>query len=65
MLKNFLITRQLKGRNLLYQKTDPDNGKIIIIDDIGPTELIPIAMYISFFAKKKIIRKITEFKEKT
>jgi len=64
MIKNILITRKLKERNLLYQKTDENHGKIIIVDDIGPTEFIPLEIFSSFFAKKKIMRKIKEFKKK-
>ena len=64
MYKNNLITRKLKERNLLFKKFDEKKGEIVIIDDIGPSELIPIGLYFSFFAKKKIKRKLEEFKKK-
>jgi hypothetical protein len=62
MEKDLLITRKLKERNLLYKKLNEKSGEIVLIDDIGPSELIPVGLYSSFFAKKKIRRKIEEFK---
>jgi hypothetical protein len=63
MIKNELITRKLKERNLLYQKFDKNCGQIVIVDDIGPNEFIPLEIWISFLAKMKIKRKINKFKK--
>jgi hypothetical protein len=62
MEKDLLITRKLKERNLLYKKLNEKSGEIVLIDDIGPSELIPVGLYSSFFAKKKIRRKLKNSK---
>lgn len=63
LLINNIVTRSLKERNILYQHTAPGESKLVIVDDIGPTELIPITNYVSLFARKKIKRKLYEFRE--
>lgn len=63
MYREKILTLKLKERNILYKREDEKSGKLVIIDDIGNTELIPISSYISYFATKKIERKLSRFKK--
>ncbi|OCG17055.1 YrbL family protein [Gilliamella sp. WF3-4] len=56
LLKNRIITMTIKSKNILFQRLSADKSRLIIIDNIGNSTLIPIANYISFFAKAKIER---------
>lgn len=56
LLKNRIITMTIKSKNILFQHLTPENNRLIIIDNIGNSTFIPIANYISFFAKAKIER---------
>ncbi|MWP62944.1 YrbL family protein [Gilliamella sp. Pas-s25] len=56
LLKDRIITMTIKSKNILFQHLSADKSRLIIIDNIGNSTLIPIANYISFFAKAKIER---------
>jgi hypothetical protein len=56
-----IITRTLKAKNIVYQKSDPGNGRLVIIDNIGNTEFFPIGNYVGFLARRKITRKWARF----
>lgn len=62
LIKENIITRNLKERNILVQKISKDKIKFVIIDDIGPTEFIPLVLYFRPLAQNKILRKISRFK---
>lgn len=63
MQDNKILTTSLLPRNIVINKS---NGrvKLVIIDDIGNSEFIPISKYINLFAKNKINRKWNKFKKK-
>lgn len=64
LLQNHIITMTLKSKNILYKRTSEVEGLMIIIDNIGNSDFIPICNYSHYFAEKKILRKWTEFENK-
>jgi len=56
-----IITMTLKAKNIVYKKTNHEEGRLIIIDNIGNSDLIPICNYNAFMAGKKILRKWKRF----
>lgn len=56
LLKDRIITMTIKSKNILFQHLSPKENRLIIIDNIGNSTLIPIANYVSYFAKAKIER---------
>lgn len=62
MLNNQIVTRNIRPVNICVQKNDDGSiANLVLIDDIGPTELIPITEYISFLAVSRIKRKWGRF----
>ncbi|MDX1484322.1 MAG: YrbL family protein [Alphaproteobacteria bacterium] len=65
-LKNYLIeqriiTRTLKAKNILCNKPDRESVRLVLCDNIGNTDFIPICSFVDFLATKKIIRKWRRF----
>lgn len=56
-----ILVRTILTENILYKKTNADEGRLVIIDNIGNTDLLPICDYSKFFARRKIIRKWQRF----
>lgn len=66
LLKNNLyqqriLTMTLKPKNILYKKTSPEEGRPIIVDNIGNSDFIPICNYSAILARNKISRKWQRF----
>ena len=62
LLEDVIIIMNLKARNLLYQKVTPEAGRLVLIEDIGSSDLLPIATYIPYLGRKKINRKVNRFR---
>ncbi|MCX4187625.1 YrbL family protein [Methylophaga sp. OBS4] len=58
-----VLSMSLKPKNLLFQRMNENNGRVLIIDNIGNADLIPFCSYLSFLGKKKIARKWNRFKQ--
>ncbi len=58
-----IITMTLSPKNILYKKTAPYEGRLILIDNVGNSDFIPICSYIDSLAKKKITRKLQRFEQ--
>ena len=56
-----IITMTLKDKNILFQLNTPDTGKLVIIDNIGNSDFIPLANYSGRLARWKIARKWRRF----
>ncbi len=56
-----IITMTLSPKNIMYKKMTPNSGRLIVIDNIGNSDFIPICNYINYLAKKKIARKLRRF----
>ena len=66
MLKEYLIdekiiTMTLKAKNILYQKSGPTDGKLVIVDGVGNSDFLPICDHVAFFAVRKINRRWQRF----
>ena len=61
LLKERIIVRDLKADNVVYKKNTYSTGQLMLIDGIGNADFIPIANYLHFLAKKKILRKWQKF----
>jgi hypothetical protein len=56
-----IITLNIQARNLVFKKISSDEGRLVIVDDVGNTEFIPVSNYIDFMATMKIKRKWQRF----
>ncbi|MDL4915160.1 MAG: YrbL family protein [Enterobacterales bacterium endosymbiont of Blomia tropicalis] len=61
LLKNRIISMTLKSKNILYRKESAETGRLVIVDNIGNSSLIPVASYSDFFGKRKIERTWARF----
>lgn len=57
LYKNEIITMVLFPENILFQKTDKNNYRIRIVNDMGSAVLIPLEYYFTHFAHTKIKRR--------
>lgn len=62
-LKQGIVVKDLNTKNILYQKNDEINVKLIIIDGIANNDHLPFSKYISYFREKKIKRLWKRFEE--
>lgn len=63
LLKNRIITMDIKPYNILCQKTESGISRSFIVDNIYSSEFIPVSTYISYFARGKILRKWQRLEE--
>ena len=63
LLKWKIVTMSLKPQNIVYQKINPTQGKLVVIDNIGNSDFIPICNYVDRMAIRKIRRKWQRFEE--
>lgn len=62
MLENKIVTRNIRPVNICVQKNENNCiENLVLIDDLGPTELIPITEYVSFLAISRVKRKWKKF----
>lgn len=66
LLKDYLlewkiVTMTIKAKNILYQKISEKKGRLVIVDNIGNSDFIPICDYVDFMAERKIRRKWYRF----
>ena len=61
LYKYKIITMNLQAKNILYKKTSDKDGHLVIIDNIGNSDFIPVCNYIGYLATKKILRKWQRF----
>jgi hypothetical protein len=63
LLKWKIVTMTLKPQNIVYKKTHQSNGFLVVIDNIGNSDLIPICNYVDWMAIRKIHRKWQRFED--
>ena len=61
LLRWKIITMNIEDQNLVYQKIGNNDGRLVMVDNLGNSEFIPISNYLAFFAKLKIRRKWRRF----
>lgn len=63
LLHHSIITMTLKTKNILFQRTGRDSGRLVIVDNLGNSDFIPVANYSAFLARRKIRRKWRRFEK--
>ena len=63
LLKWKIVTISLKPQNIVYKRTNESEGFLVIIDNIGNSDFIPICNYIDWMATRKIHRKWQRFED--
>ena len=63
LLENRVITMTLKTKNILFQKMEGGEGKLVIVDNVGNSDFIPITNYSAWLARLKIQRKWRRFEQ--
>ena len=51
-----IVVKDLNTKNMLYQKIDKNNARLIIIDGVANNDYLAFSKYISYFREKKIRR---------
>ena len=59
-----IVTMTIQPKNILYKRTDSDQGVLYIVDNIGTSDFLPISTYVKYFARKKLKRKWARFEQK-
>ena len=52
LLKGIIITMSLADHNMVFRKVNATEGALVLVDNIGNSDFIPVASYINYFAKK-------------
>ncbi len=63
LYRQAIITMTLSPKNIMYKKTAANEGCLILIDNIGNSDFIPLSNYVTYLAKKKIARKLLRFEQ--
>lgn len=63
MLTERIVIRELKSDNIVLQRLTPNQQRLILIDGLGNNQFLPIANYLSTFAKRVIQRKWDSFEK--
>jgi hypothetical protein len=63
LLKWKIVTVALTPPNIVYKKTRESEGFLVVIDNIGNSDFIPICNYVAWMATRKIHRKWRRFEE--
>lgn len=66
LLKEYLlqwkiVTLAIKPQNIVYRRVNPDEADLVVIDNIGNSDFIPICNYVDRMAARKIKRKWHRF----
>jgi len=57
IIKNQILSRDIRFPNILYKKLSESDGIYILIDGVGNSELIPFSQWFSKLNKAKILRR--------
>lgn len=61
LLEQCIVTMTLKPKNIVYRRLSNRSGELVIVDNIGNSDFIPISSYVPAFARRKIQRKWARF----
>ena len=56
-----IVTMDIKPQNIVYKKNNTSEGALVVIDNIGNSDFIPVCNYVDFMAVRKIRRKWQQF----
>jgi hypothetical protein len=63
LITDSIITMTIKPKNIVYQRVSATKGRLVIIDNIGNSDFLPLANHIKLFARLKTKRKWQRFEE--
>jgi hypothetical protein len=63
LLKWKIVTMTIRPDNVVYKKNNASEGALVIIDNIGNSDFIPICNYVDYIAIRKIHRKWQRFED--
>ena len=58
-----IVTMSLKPYNIVYKKINESEGILVVIDNIGNSDFIPICNFVDWMAIRKINRKWQRFED--
>ena len=58
-----IVTMSIKPDNIAFKKVNASEGNLVVIDNIGNSDFIPICNYVDFMAVRKIRRKWRHFQD--
>ncbi len=61
LIAHNIATMNLKEYNILYRKLSENDGYLVVIDNIGESEFVPVASLFSFLHRRKVDRIIGRF----
>jgi hypothetical protein len=61
LLDNRVVTMTLKSKNMLLQFTGTSEGRLVLVDNVGNSDFIPLSHYLSGLGREKIRRKWRRF----
>ncbi|WLI77088.1 YrbL family protein [Kosakonia sp. H02] len=64
LIEHGISTMTLKEYNVLVRKAAPHEYSLVVIDNIGEAEFVPVASYIPFLHRRKVDRLIQRFKHR-
>lgn len=56
ILEEMIVVKDLNTKNMLYQKINEQEVRLILIDGVLNNDYLPFTKYIPFFTRKKILR---------
>jgi hypothetical protein len=63
LLENRVVTMTLKSKNILLQLTGQGEGKLVIVDNVGNSDFIPLSHHVPGLGRTKIRRKWRRFEQ--
>lgn len=61
LLRNAIVTMTLKAKNMVYCRTSDDSSRLVVVDNIGNSDFIPVCNWLDRAARIKIRRKWRQF----
>jgi len=58
-----IVTMTIRPGNVVFKKNNPSEGTLVIIDNVGNSDFIPICNYVDYIARRKIRRKWRRFED--
>jgi len=62
VLSERVLTRDLLPHNIIAVREQDQSFRLLVVDGIGNSELIPISSWFDFFARRKVARKVRRFR---
>lgn len=63
LLEQWIVTMTLKPKNIVYRRSSDEAGDLVVVDNIGTSDFIPVCHYLPAFARQKTQRKWSRFEQ--